>query len=74
MQVAALFGHTMPLPDIASIRRRLGALTQKQTRELARASSVPFGTLQKLRLGTTSNPRIETLRLLLPHLRNVRRG
>ena len=39
-------------------------------RELAKASGVPYFTLTKIARGTITNPGIDTVNKLLPHLRN----
>lgn len=56
------------IPQIARIRSALAAMTQKEVKELAEASNVPFGTVMKIRHGITENPGIETVRKFYPLL------
>ena len=44
------------------------SLGHAQMQQMAQRSGVPFTTLWKLRSGETDNPRLETVRSLLPHL------
>jgi predicted transcriptional regulator len=46
----------------------LSLLGHAQMQQMASCSGVPFTTLWKLRSGETADPRLETVRLLLPHL------
>lgn len=46
-------------------------LGHAQMRQMATRSGIPFTTLWKLRSGETDNPRLETVRSLLPHLLNA---
>ena len=56
------------IPSAQHVRAALLALSHAQVLEIARASSVPFTTLWKLRTGETENPRIETVRRIWPEL------
>jgi predicted transcriptional regulator len=57
---------TMPTMD--EVRAELGKLTMRQIDRLADLSGVPSATIYKIRIGTTENPGIETLRKFLPHI------
>ena len=54
------------VPTVAMVRNRLRKLSQKQLKELSSDSGVPFGTLMKIRTGSTTNPGIETVRAFWP--------
>lgn len=56
------------LPSAADLRAMLSSLGHAQMQQMAARSGVPFTTLWKLRSGETDNPRLETVRSLLPHL------
>ena len=56
------------IPPLALIRTRLEAMNQAQIKSLAKDSGIPFGTLMKIRHGTTKNPGIETVRAFYPLL------
>ena len=56
------------IPSARHVRGWLKPLTPDQLRRLAVLSGVPFGTLWKIRAGTTSDPRIETVRAIAPHV------
>lgn len=58
----------MNIPPTPKLRQRLSALTPAQLRKLHDLSGVPVATLQKIRLGTTANPGVETVRRFLPHI------
>ena len=59
------------IPSIHDVRRSLQALSPDQIRRLAELSGVPFETLQNVRLGSTANPGIETVRRFLIHLKEA---
>ena len=59
------------IPSAADLRGMLLALGHAQMQQMAARSGVPFTTLWKLRSGETDNPRLETVRSLLPHLLNA---
>jgi predicted transcriptional regulator len=59
------------IPSAADLRALLLALGHAQMQQMAQRSGVPFTTLWKLRSGETDNPRLETVRSLLPHLLNA---
>ena len=56
------------IPSAAELRAMLSLLGHAQMQQMASCSGVPFGTLWKLRSGETADPRLETVRSLLPHL------
>jgi transcriptional regulator with XRE-family HTH domain len=56
------------IPSAADLRAKLSLLGHAQMQQMASCSGVPFTTLWKLRSGETADPRLETVRLLLPHL------
>lgn len=55
------------MDDLEKIKRRLERTPLSDLAELSNKSGVPFGTLQKLKYGTTKNPRFETVKLLTDH-------
>lgn len=57
------------IPASPEVRSALKALTYEQLARLATLADVGFGTLVKIRSGTTKNPGIDTVRKFLPHLR-----
>lgn len=57
------------IPSAAEITRVLQSLTHRQVTALVALSGVPFTTLWGIRDGATTNPRIETVRAFLPHVR-----
>lgn len=57
------------IPSAADLREVLLTMGHAQVQEIALQSGVPFGTVWKLRSGETDNPRLQTVRALLPHLR-----
>ncbi len=59
------------IPSAADLRCMLLSLGHAQMQQMALRSGVPFTTLWKLRSGETDNPRLETVRSLLPHLLNA---
>ena len=59
------------IPSAADLRGMLMTLGHAQMRQMATRSGIPFTTLWKLRSGETDNPRLETVRSLLPHLLNA---
>ena len=59
------------IPSAADLRQLLLAMGHAQVQQIALQSGVPFGTVWKLRSGETDNPRLETVRSLLPHLRSA---
>jgi hypothetical protein len=56
------------LPSMDEVRAALAPLTMKQIDRLAELSMVPAPTIYKIKLGTTENPGLETLRKFLPHI------
>jgi len=58
--------HTIPSAE--QVRQRLLLTDANDLPRLAEQSGVPFHTLLKIRRGETRNPRIETVRMLWPHL------
>lgn len=59
------------IPSAATVRALLEPLTNSQLQTLAKRSGVPFGTLWKVRSGETSDPRLETVRKVLAHIRKA---
>ena len=51
----------MKLPTIISLVAKLRPLTQADVWRLSEASGVPYSTLDKLRRGTTHDPRYSTV-------------
>jgi transcriptional regulator with XRE-family HTH domain len=45
---------------ITPIRERLSGMTQSQRKRLSAVTGVPFHTIQKISIGETLNPRIDT--------------
>jgi hypothetical protein len=58
------------IPSLKQIRKRLESYTMEELKQLAEDSRVGFGTLLKIKLGTTKNPGIETVRKFWPHLKS----
>lgn len=56
------------IPPITLISARLKKLGEAKLRKLAEESGVPFGTLNKIKFGYTTNPGIETVRKFFPLL------
>lgn len=56
--------------DLVKMIERTRLMTAAEARELSAASGVPFNTLQKIRRGTTANPRMHTLLALLEALKH----
>lgn len=59
---------SVTIPPLTMIVSRLEKLSQKEVRQLADDSGVPFGTLMNIRQGSTRNPGIETVRAFFPLL------
>jgi predicted transcriptional regulator len=59
---------TAHIPSGADLTEKLAPMTWAQLRKLATDANVPFTTLWKLRIGATTNPRVETVTKLWPHL------
>ena len=55
------------IPSGDQLRALLEGLDHAQMQRLALVSGVPFTTLWKVRDGSTTNPRIETVRTFLNH-------
>lgn len=51
--------------DLQVLRQRLEQVPVSELPRHAKASKVPFGTLQKIKYGTTKNPRFTTVQKLL---------
>ena len=56
------------IPTAQQVREKLSELCHSETEALAKKAGVPFTTLLKIKTGETSNPRLETVRLIFPHL------
>jgi predicted transcriptional regulator len=59
------------IPSIDEVRARLAPLTLKQLDRLSELSGVPATTIYKIKLGTTTNPGVETLRKFMPHVQEA---
>jgi hypothetical protein len=59
---------TTSIPSAAEVRAALSPLSRQQLVRLAAMSGVPFTTIQKIARGDTSDPRLDTVRGLLPHI------
>jgi transcriptional regulator with XRE-family HTH domain len=57
------------IPSLKQIKQRLAGYTMEELKDLAEKSGVGFSTLLKIKLGTTDNPGIETVRKFWPHLK-----
>lgn len=55
------------IPSADQLRAVLTRLRHNDLQRLSAASGVPFGTLWKVRIGETPNPRIGTVRAFWPH-------
>ena len=49
------------MDDLQLVRKRLSDTAISALDSLSKKSGVPFGTLQKIKYGTTKNPRWETV-------------
>lgn len=56
------------IPTCAQLREKLAALSWGQVQELSRKTGAPFTTVWKIRDGETTDPRLETVRLIWPEL------
>jgi predicted transcriptional regulator len=56
------------IPSAAAIRQALVGFSMRQLERLAELSGVPMTTIYKIKLGTTENPGIETVRQFAPHI------
>lgn len=65
---------SVTIPPLTMIVSRLEKLSQKEVRQLADDSGVPFGTLMNIRQGATKNPGIETVRAFFPLLASYESG
>lgn len=61
----------MNIPSALQVQAWLSPMTNQQLQRLAEISEVPFTTLWKMRSGETTNPRIETVRKVYPHVAAV---
>jgi hypothetical protein len=57
-----MLGMNTSLPSASVVSARLKALKMAEIESLASQSGVPFATLLKIRMGTTPNPGLETVR------------
>jgi predicted transcriptional regulator len=62
------------IPLTLDFRAKLESLGHAGLQELAKASSVPFTTLWKIKTGETANPGIETVRAFAPHIAEVEKA
>jgi predicted transcriptional regulator len=60
------------IPTCAELRAKLLTLTWSQVQELSRTTGAPFTTVWKIRDGETVDPRLETVRLIWPHVANLK--
>lgn len=56
------------IPSAAIVRERLQRLSWSEVQLLCRRTGLPFTTVWKVRTGETSDPRLETVRVLWPSL------
>lgn len=56
------------IPTCAQLREKLLALSWGQVQELSRKTGAPFTTVWKIRDGETTDPRLETVRVIWPEL------
>lgn len=56
------------IPSIQEVRQALLALTREEVRGLCAATEMPFTTVLKIRGGQTTDPGLETVRAIWPHL------
>lgn len=52
------------MDDLVAIRKKLADTPISELPAVAKKSGVPFGTLFKIKYGTTKNPRFETVKAL----------
>jgi hypothetical protein len=57
------------MDDLQLVKARLAATPISQLEKLGDVTGVPFGTLFKIKYGTTKNPRWETVKPLADHFR-----
>ena len=57
------------MDDLQLIQEELSATPISELRALGRKAKVPFGTLFKIKYGTTKNPRFDTVRVLADYFR-----
>jgi len=57
------------MDDLSFVRGELQKVALKDLEDLADKCGVPFGTLQKIKYGTTDDPRFNTVKLLADHFR-----
>lgn len=59
------------MDDLALVRKRLSKTPISELPALAAKTGVPFGTLFKIKYGTTKNPRYETVKPLVDYYRRL---
>jgi predicted transcriptional regulator len=57
---------TTSIPSAKEVRALLMRFSHAEMRALAKRADVPFTTLWKVRAGKTEDPRLETVRKLMP--------
>lgn len=62
------------IPSAALVRERLQALSYAELKAICAKRQAPFTTVWKLRSGETSNPGLETVRLIWPDLKAPKRA
>lgn len=61
-------GVTTQVPSAVEVREVLAAMSRQQLLRVAQRSRVPLPTLVKIRCGQTTDPRIDTVHAIWPHL------
>jgi hypothetical protein len=63
------YGRLSGMDDLQLIKSRLAAIPISELRALGESSGIPFGTLFKIKYGTTKNPRFDTVKPLADYFR-----
>lgn len=58
------------MDDLTFVRGELQKIALKDLDALASDCGVPFGTLQKIKYGSTADPRFQTVKALADHFRS----
>lgn len=59
------------MDELQLVRKALDQVPLSELPKHAKASKVPFGTLQKIKYGTTKNPRFSTVRKLADYFKSA---
>lgn len=59
------------MDDLKLIQSELAKIAISDLHQVSKKSGIPFGTLFKLKYGTTKNPRIKTVQPLADYFRRV---